>query len=126
MNSRLSILALSLLLLARPALAETGLSSGWDLSVAPAGDEAEATSGVCRANPYALYRRGCPDELNVHPERYAEHINILDQLLLLADHYKDMNLERHIRPNTELKFTVGLVNLYEQEAQARLSLRIRF
>ena len=126
MNSRLFILALGLLFLARPALAEPSLSFGWDLRVTPESTGAEADNGVCRANPYALYRRGCPDELNAHPERYAEHINILDQLLLLADHYKDMNLERHIRPNTELKLTVGLVNVYEQEAQARLSLRIRF
>jgi hypothetical protein len=37
-----------------------------------------------------------------------------------------MNLERQIRPSTQLKFTVGLVNVYEQEAQARLQLRIRF
>jgi hypothetical protein len=113
-------------LLARPALAESGPSFAWDLSIAPLSDEIGPSDGNCRDNPYALYQRGCPDQLNAHPERYGERMNILDQLLLLADRYKDMNLERQIRPSTQLKFTMGLVNLYEQEAQARLALRIRF
>jgi hypothetical protein len=126
MNSRLFILALGLLLLARPALAESGPSFALDLRLASPGDELEPTDGICRDNPYALYQRGCPDQLNAHPERYGERMNILDQLLVLADRYKDMNLERQIRPSTQLKFTMGLVNLYEQEAQARLALRIRF
>ena len=45
---------------------------------------------------------------------------------MVADHYKDMNLQTNVRSNAQLKFTMGLVNLYEQEAQARLSLRIQF
>ena len=44
----------------------------------------------------------------------------------MANHYKDMNLERKVRPNAELKLTVGLMNLYQEEAKARLSLRIQF
>ena len=126
MNFRLSILVSSLLLLARPALAEPGLAFAWDLRVTPPSQETESGDQTCRANPYALYQRGCPDPLSVGQERQAEHLNILDQLLLLADRYKDMNLERQIRPSTQLKVTMGLVNVYEQEAQARLSLRIRF
>ena len=126
MNWWLCILASSLLLLAPPAYAEPSQSFAWDLSVGPESAPSEYADGPCRANPYALYRRGCPDELNPGPERSPERLSTLDQLLLLADHYKDMNLERNIRPNAKLKFTVGLVNLYEQEAQTRLSFRIRF
>ncbi len=125
MNLGWFILTLSLLLLARPALAEPSLAFGWDLTVAPAGTGAEVTDD-CRVNPYAPYRRGCPDQLNARPDRYGEHLNILDQLLLLANRYKDMNLERNVRPNAQLKFNLGLVDLYEQEAKARLSLRIQF
>jgi hypothetical protein len=126
MNSRLHILALTLLLLAQPALGEPAQTFAWDLSVAPATDDAGNGEQPCRDNPYALYHRGCPDQLNPRPERFAEHLNILDQLLLLADRYKDVNLEDDIRPNAKLKFTMGLLNLYEQEAKARLELRIRF
>jgi hypothetical protein len=98
----------------------------WDLNVASPAEGAQGLEDGCRANPYALYGRGCPDQLNPHPERYADHLNILDQLLVVADHYKDMNLQTNVRSNAQLKFTMGLVNLYEQEAQARLSLRIQF
>ena len=126
MNLLLSILALSLLLLARPALAEPAVAFAWDLRVTPPSEPTEGSDQTCRANPYAFYQRGCPDQLNASPERYGDHLNILDQLLVLADHYKDMNLERQIRPSAQLKFTMGLVNVYEQEAQARLQLRIRF
>ena len=124
MNSRVLILTVTLLLSARPALAGPSLSVGWDLRVAPAGNEV-ADDG-CRANPYALYQRGCPDQLNDRPKPYGEHLNILDQLLVAANHYKDMNLERTVRSSAQLKLTVGLVDLYQEEAKARLSLRIPF
>jgi hypothetical protein len=122
----LGLLLLGLLLPARPALAEASPSLGWDLNVASPADGADDRDLPCRANPYALHGRGCPDPLNLHPERYGEHMNILDQLLVLADRYKDMNLQTKVSSNAQLRFTVGLVNVYEQEAQARLSFRIRF
>jgi hypothetical protein len=127
MNLRLYIVALSLLVLAWPALAESSPSFGWDLSLAPPTSEAEIADEPCRANPYALYRRGCPDELNIGLERSdSQRVSALDQFLLFVDRHKSLALDTDLRPNTKLKFTVGLVNLYEQEAQARLSLRIRF
>jgi hypothetical protein len=127
MYFRSLILTLGLLVLARPGWAESlPLPMAWDLNVASPADDAAGGGELCRANPYALYGRGCPDQLNPHPERYGEHLNILDQLLVIADHYKDMNLQAKVRSNAQLKFTMGLVNLYEQEAQARLSLRIQF
>ena len=46
--------------------------------------------------------------------------------MLLADRYKGLNLDTDVHPSTKLKFTVGLVNLYEQEAQARLTLKFQF
>jgi len=125
-NSRLHIVTLSLLLLAWPALAEPAQTVALDLSLAPETDDAGNGGQPCRANPYALYHRGCPDQLNPRPERFGEHLNILDQLLLLVDRYKDVKLEDDIRPNAKLKFTMSLLNLYEQEAKARLELRIRF
>ena len=126
MNSRVLILTMTLLLSAGPALAEPNLSVGWDLRVAPAGNDADITDDGCRANPYALYQQGCPDQLNARPQPYGEHLNILDQLLVTANHYKDMNLERTVRSSAQLKLTVGLLDMYQQEAKARLSLRIPF
>jgi hypothetical protein len=126
MNCRFFILTLGLLLLARPAWAEPSLALGWDLSVASPADGTQGGGDACRANPYALYGRGCPDQLNPRPERYGDHLNILDQLLVVAYRYKDMNLQTNVRSNAQLKFTMGLFNLYQQEAKARLSLRIQF
>jgi hypothetical protein len=126
MNCRVFILTMGLLLVARPAWAEPSLALGWDLSIGSPVDGTQGGGDICRDNPYALYGRGCPDQLNPHPERYGDHLNILDQLLVVANHYKDMNLQTKVRSNAQLKFTMGLVNLYEQEAQARLSLKIQF
>jgi hypothetical protein len=127
MNSRWSILALSSLLLARPAAAEPAPLFAWDLSVAPATSVAGSAGEPCLANPYALFRRGCADELNVDLERSnTQRLSTLDQLVLLADRYKSLNLDTDVEPNTKLKFTIGLINLYQQDAQARLTLRIRF
>jgi hypothetical protein len=127
MNLRLCILALSLLLLARPALAESNQAFAWDLSLGSTTTGADIADETCRANPYALYRRGCPDELNIGLERSdSQRVSTLDRVLLFIDQHKSLALDTDLRPNAKLKFSVGLVNLYEQEALARLSLRIRF
>jgi hypothetical protein len=127
MNFRWYILTLGLLLLARPAPAETPGSIVWKLTLAPAIDEPGVDDDACPANPYALYRRGCPDELNIGLERSdTRRLNTLDRLLLLADRYKALNLDTDIGPRTRLKFNFGLVNLYQQEVQARIAVRIQF
>jgi hypothetical protein len=127
MKVRLYILAASLLLWAQPAAAANNLSIALDLSVAPTLDPGTAENDACPPNPYVLARRGCVNDLNFAGGRTdSPRLSSLDQLLLLANRLKDLNLDRDIRPNTQLKFTFGLVNLYEQEAKARLALRIRF
>ncbi len=127
MNLQLYILALGLVFLVRPALAEPSQSFTWDLRVAPATTVAGIADEPCRANPYALYRRGCADELNIGLERSDnQRVSALDQFLLFVDQHKSLGIDTDLRPGTELKFSVGLVSLYEQEALARLSLRIRF
>ena len=123
MNSRLFLLAVGLTLWARPAAAEGNLSFAWDLSVAP---ESGISDGGCRAGPEAAGRSGCPNALNPGRERSREFQSSLDQLLLLADRYKSLNLDSGEQRATQLKFTLGLVNVYEQEAQARLALKFRF
>lgn len=127
MNSRLYIVALAPLLLASPALAEPSPSFAWDLNISPATTGAGVAGELCRANPYALYRRGCPDEFNLGPERSdSQRLSALDQFVLFVDHHKSLALDTSLHGNAKLKFTVGLVNVYEQEAEARLSLRIPF
>lgn len=121
------MLALGLLLLARPAAAESPGSFVWRLNLAPELDEPGVDDDACRANPYALYRRGCPDELNTGPERPdSRRLSPLDQLLLLADRYKALNLDTEIGQRARLKFNFGLIDLYQREAQARISIRVWF
>lgn len=127
MNFRLSILVVGLLLLTRPATADTGLSFALDLSFAPTLDSSGPPDDACHPNPYTLSRRGCPSDLNLAVKRPdGPRLSTLDQLFLLAHRLKDLNLDTEVRPNAQLKFTFGLLNLYEQEAKARLELKIEF
>jgi hypothetical protein len=127
MNSRSYIvIMLGLLLCARPALAESAKSLVWDLNVAPAAGDSVADP--CRANPYALYRHSCSDEeLNISLEASNQpRLSTLDRIALFLDRHKDLNLDTNLHSSTKLKFTVGLANLYSQEAHAQVTLRIRF
>jgi len=127
MNSRLYIVMLGLLLCARPALAQNAASIVWDLNVANAVGES-FTAATCRPNPYFLNGHGCASgELSISVARFDEpRLSTLDRIALFLDRHKDLNLDTDLHSSTKLKFSVGLANLYSQEAKARLELRIRF
>jgi hypothetical protein len=129
MNSRLCIFALGLLLLTQPALANDEDTKTWDLNIASAVHAAMIRDEkTCQSNPYGLYRRGCGDrELSVDfDEDEGPRLTMLDRVALFVYKYKDLNLDADLRPNTKFKFTMSLANLYEQEAKARVELRIRW
>ena len=127
MNPRLFLLLAGLLLCAPPALAESARSVVWDLNVAPAVGQSIAAD-PCRPNPYALHRQDCSDEgLNISLEASeAPRLSTLDRIALFLDRHKDLNLDTNLHSSAKLKFTVGLANIYTQEAHARVMLRIRF
>jgi len=127
MNSRLCILTLGLLLCARPALAQSNTSFVWDLNVANAVGQS-MTAATCRPNPYVLEGHDCASgELSISVARSDEpRLSTLDQIALFLDRHKDLNLDTDLHSSTKLKFSVGLANLYSQEAKARLELRVRF
>lgn len=128
MNYRLCILALGLLFLAQPAMADEEDTVVWDLNIASAVDEAVSQDEGCPANPYALYRRGCGERapsLNFGPDE-GPRLTMLDRVALFVYRYKDLNLNADIKKNVKLKFTMNLANLYEQEAKARIELRFRW
>jgi hypothetical protein len=128
MNSRLYIVALGLLLVAQPALAETEDTMVWDLNIASAVHAAMIRDEACHSNPYGLYRRGCRErEPSIDfDDAEGPRLTMLDRLALFVYKYKDLNLDGDIRANTKFKFSMSLANLYEQEAKARVELRIRF
>ena len=127
MNSRLYIVMLGLLLCARPALAQSGPSIVWDLNVANAVG-GSMTAATCRPNPYVLHGHSCASgELSISVAPSDEpRLSTLDQIVLFVDRHKDLNLDTDLHSSTKLKFSVGLANLYSQEAKARIELRIRF
>ena len=127
MNSRLYIVLLGLLLCARPALAQSATSIVWDLNVANAVGES-ITNPTCRPNPYVLDGHSCSiSELSFSVARSNEpRLHALDRLALFLNRHKDLNLDTDLHSSTKLKFSVGLANLYSQEAKARVELRIRF
>jgi hypothetical protein len=118
---------LGLLLCARPAVADSKTSFVWDLNVANAVGES-LTAGTCRPNPYFLDGHGCSSgELSISVARVDEPpLSTLDRIALFLDRHKDLNLDTDLHSSTKLKFSVGLANLYSQEAKARVELRIRF
>ena len=127
MNSRLYILVLGLLLCANPALAQSATSVVWDLNVANAVGDSYTTT-TCRPNPYVLGADDCSSgelSISVAPS-HEPRLHALDQIALFLDRHKDLNLDTDLHSSTKLKFSVGLANLYSQEAKARLELRIRF
>jgi hypothetical protein len=129
MNSRLCILALALLLLAQPALADDEDTRAWDLNIASAVHAAMIRDEkICQSNPYGLYRRGCGErEPSIDfDDDEGPRLTLLDRVALFVYKYKDLNLDADIRPNTKFKFTMSMANLYEQEAKARVELRIRW
>ena len=128
MNSRLCIFALALLLLAPPALADQDTKT-WDLNIASAVHAAMIRDEkTCQSNPYGLYRRGCGErEPSVDFDQdEVPRLHMLDRVALFVYKYKDLNLDADLRPNTKFKFTMSMANLYEQEAKARVELRIRW
>ena len=128
MNSRLYIFALGVLLLTQPALADDEDTMVWDLNIASAVHAAMIRDEACQANPYGLYRRGCGERESSVDFDDAEgpRLTMLDRVALFVYKYKDLNLDADLRPNTKFKFTMSLANLYEQEAKARVELRIRW
>jgi hypothetical protein len=128
MNLRVYIVAFSLLLVTQPAVADEADTMVWNFDVAGALRAMQDSEDLCRPNPYGLYRRGCsPRDLHFYDDRDdGPRLTILDRLALFVYRYKDLNLDADIRPNAKLKFSMSLMNLYEQEAKARVELRIRF
>ena len=128
MNFRLYIFALGLLLIAQPALADDEDTMVWDLNIASAVHDAMIRQDACRPNPYGLYRRGCGERepsLEFEADE-GPRLTLLDRVALFVYRYKDLNLDADLGANTKFKFAMSLANLYEQEAKARVELRIRF
>jgi hypothetical protein len=127
MNLRLSMLILGLLVLVRPALAETNGLALAGIGISPELGNSLVDQDACFTNPYASYWQTCVnDDLNVSLDESEPRITIVDQIAMLIYTYKDLRLHTKLRPNTKLTFTVGLLSLYERETKAQLELRIRF
>jgi hypothetical protein len=127
MNTRLYIVTLSLLLLTRPVVADEADTFLWDSNVPGAASAALDREALCRPNPYGLYRRGCAQrELNAHAEEQGPRLTLLDELALFVYRYKDLGLAADLEARAKLKFSMNLLNLYEQEAKARVELKIPF
>ncbi len=126
MNTRSWIITLSLLLVTTPAAADDADTFLWDSNVAGAASAALDRQALCRPNPYGLHRRGCAQrELNAYDDD-GPRLSLLDQLALFVYRHKDLGLDADLEANAKLKVSMNLLNLYEQEAKARVELKIPF
>lgn len=115
-------------LYAGPAAAQSGATVLWDLHLAGTMNELLVSDDHCREGPYRLYRQTCVgNELNITLERDDEREDtLLDQVVVFVHRYKDLNLDRDLSPGTKFKVKAKVSNLYQQEAEVRVTLRIRF
>jgi hypothetical protein len=112
----------------RPALAQENVITLWDQHIASAMNEMLIGDDQCRLGPYFIYRQTCvTNQLNItlEPDPF-QRLTLLDRVAILVYKYRDLNLDQQIAKNTELKFKLSLANIYQQEAQAYVSLRFNF
>ena len=116
------------LLCAGPAAAQSAGMVLWDLHLAGNANELLVSDDRCREGPYRLYRQTCVgNELNITLERDDERDEtLLDRVVVFVDRYKDLNLDRDLSPGTKFKLKAKVSNLYQQEAEVRITLRVRF
>lgn len=121
------VLGLPVLFGARMASADGTAMVLWDRHVARSMNEALLSDDNCRYGPYRLYRQTCVgNELNISLERQERYDTLLDEVAVMVHRYRDLNLKRDIRPGTRIRFKARLSNIYKQEADIRLSLRVQF
>ncbi len=120
------IIGLYLLGMAPAALAQSRNVVLWDPQIRAEIDRRLVSRNTCRAGHYVFSEDYCTEfALNADDSRYMR-LHELDRLLLFVNRYKDLRLNADLRRNIKLKFVVGLTHFYEQEARARVTLRIRF
>ena len=125
----LSGLGVGLLLVAAgPAAAQSNAMVLWDRHIAGAMNEALLSDDACTLGPYRLYRQTCVgNELNINLDQLDQHpVTTLDEIALFVHRYHNLNLNRDLQPGTQLKLRANLSNVYREEAEIQLSLRIRF
>lgn len=127
LSATVLLLALGLAM-PRPALAQDDVITLWDQHIAGAMNEMLTGDDQCRLGPYFLYRQTCvTNQLNITVERDPfERLTMLDRVAILVYKYRDLNLDRKVATNTELKFKASLANIYQQEARVHMSLRFNF
>ncbi len=124
---KILIIAAASALAAGPAAAQGGGMVLWDQHFAVSMNELLISDDDCRQGPYRLYRQTCVgNELNITLEREDRHQTLLDRVALFVHRYKDLNLNQELRPGTGIKLKAKLSNLYKQEAEVRVTLRIQF
>src|SRR5262245_61576686 len=128
MYSRLSIfvVGLSLAIAATPASASDDGFVVWDQNIASAVGVNLADNTGCGASPYAVYSPRCHEQLNLSFDRPINYFTFLDRTALFLYKYSDLKYHQSLWDNAKLRFHLNLSNVYEQEAQAGVELRIRF
>ena len=123
----LSVLGLIALLPAAGARAQDNGMVLWDRHVALSMNEALLSDDVCRSGPYRLYRQTCVgNELNITLDREDRNDTLLDQLAITIHRYRYLNMNRDLGHGAKFKVRAKLSNLYKQEAEVQVSLRVPF
>lgn len=121
-----AVLAIVVMLGAAEARAEPDDMVLWDLHVAPSMDQA-LLSDECRFGPYRLYRQTCVgNELNITLDREQRFNTVLDRVALTLHRYRYLNMNQNLGNGAKFRVKAQLSNLYKQEAEVRVSLRVPF
>lgn len=123
----MGVLGLSVLLQGPGAQAQEPGMVLWDQHVALTMNEALLSDDMCRSGPYRLYRQTCVgNELNITLDREDRHNTLLDHLAITIHRYRYLNMDRDLGSGAKFKVRAKLSNLYQQEAEVQVSLRVPF
>lgn len=99
----------------------------WDMHLASSMSELLLSDDFCHTGPYRLYRQTCVgNELNITLERDDRNDTLLDRVAIFVHRHKDLNLAQEVAPGTKFRLKAKLSDLYDQEAEVSLTLRMLF
>lgn len=126
-KSVLGMLGVLVLLPAADGRAQEAGMVLWDRHVALSMNEALLSDDVCRSGPFRLYRQTCVgNELNITLDREDRNDTLLDHLAITIHRYRYLNMNQDLGHGAKFKVRAKLSNLYKQEAEIQVSLRVPF
>jgi len=113
---------------AQPSAAqEPGGMVLWDQHIATATNQMLLSDRPCQRNPYENAGHSCVEnQLNLSFDRGARILSILDELALLVNDARSVDVDRSLDQRARLRFNARIATLTHDEAEVHLTLGLQF